>query len=92
MLKGMPTAPKGVYVAPLELRLFGTTEPLAKRDLIKRMEDARLPVNVIKRAGRERQKIEKAKAKQREQERRRLLNEAAKHAGGVRKGGGVPTS
>lgn len=85
----MLAGPKGFYDAPLELRLFGTSDPLRSQVLKQRMDAMRLPTRDIKRAECERRRLEKNKGEERERERRRLLKEAANNSGGVGRGGGV---
>lgn len=81
LVEGALTGPKGAFDAPIALKLFGTSDPVAATALKERMQDLRLPVNELVRAERERQKRAKA------MEQQRKARERA--AAAMREGGGV---
>ncbi|KAF2832307.1 hypothetical protein CC86DRAFT_366141 [Ophiobolus disseminans] len=73
------TGPKGEFECPLELKFYGTNEPVERQNLVSKMRADRLPVGHA--ADRERKEVAAVK------ERERLAKQAAKDA--KKKGGAV---
>ncbi|KAL9108964.1 MAG: hypothetical protein Q9227_006360 [Pyrenula ochraceoflavens] len=57
------TGEKGYYDCPIRLKLFGTSDPAAQAALKEKMQAARLPVNELIKAERERRRQEKEREK-----------------------------
>ena len=67
LVEGAVTGPKGYYEAPMALKLFGTTDPVAAAALKQRMQDLRLPVTDHIKAEAERKKKAKEHDKRRKE-------------------------
>ena len=72
------TGPKGMFDCPIEIRLYGTNEPVERENLLAQMREDKLPVGHVA----DRKRKEAAAQK----ERQRLAKEAAKRA---KKNGGA---
>lgn len=57
MVEGMLADSKGVYDCPINLSLYGTSEPAARLELEKRIKDAKLPATTGKRLPKKRDEI-----------------------------------
>ncbi|CAO2649002.1 Nn.00g099510.m01.CDS01 [Neocucurbitaria sp. VM-36] len=73
------TGPKGAFECPIELKYYGTNEPVEREDLLNQMRADRLPIG---HAANQKRKDDAAK-----KERQKLAKEAAKQA--KKKGGAV---
>lgn len=82
------TGAKGPYDVPIGLKLFGSSDRVEQLALKQRLKDLNLPISELVKAERARIKAEQEMAKHRQADRKKLLKEAAKGAGGVRRGGG----
>lgn len=71
----------------MQLKLFGPSDPARREQVKQTMQQRRLPVNVLTNTERERKKQEQERAQQQAKERKQMIANAAKQAGGVRKGG-----
>lgn len=85
-IEAVLTDNKGQFDVPLDLRLYGTTNPAAQEALKQKMKDAKLPVKELIEAERERKRQEKEREQARKAEQKRLLAEAAKGNTSNRKG------
>ena len=79
LVEAIVAGEKGYYECPLQLRLYGTNDPVARENLIAQMRSSGLPTctvqNVNSRAKQEAQQREKN-----EKERRKVAAQAAKQA------------
>lgn len=71
-MEGVLTGNIGAFDCPVQLRLYGTSDPSLKDNLKKRMQQDKLPVKEFNEAERE----QKRQEKQREQERKKAEKEA----------------
>lgn len=85
-LEAKVTGHKG-YDLPIDLRLFGTSDPQEQPILKQRMVDARLAVDTLQQEERERKKRQKEQQKAQAKRRQQELKEAAAQARGARTSG-----
>ncbi|PGH01214.1 hypothetical protein AJ79_07985 [Helicocarpus griseus UAMH5409] len=84
LVEGVLSGNKGVYDCPIDLKLFGASDPVKQIELMMNMERDRLPLKAIKQFRRERQRKCAEKAK----EAARQAKEAAKQARALGNGKG----
>ncbi|KAG0155809.1 hypothetical protein PDIDSM_2982 [Penicillium digitatum] len=67
MVEGMLTGAIGDYNCPIDLKLFGTRDPIKRSNLKHRMQNDKLPVRQLNELEREERKVEKEAEKQRKE-------------------------
>ncbi|KAI9660230.1 MAG: hypothetical protein M1831_003537 [Alyxoria varia] len=77
----------GAFDAPIELKLYGTSEPVEAAALKQEMKDARLPISELVQAEREQKRRQKEEQERRKRQHKQMLNEAASRAMSVREDG-----
>ena len=86
MIEGRLAGQKGTYDCPIDLKLFGSSDPRKKEELVGEMRNDRLPLDAIV------QKAKDAKAKQREETKKAKEAQKAARAAGRGKAWEISTS
>ena len=77
----------GAYDAPIDLKLYGTSDPVQAAALKRQMTEARLPTSELSRAEREQKRRQKEEQERKKREHKQMLNNAASRAMSVREDG-----
>lgn len=89
VVEGFLAGHVGFYEAPLDLKLLGTSDPVAAAALKTELQDAKLPVTDFNQEERDRKKQAAQQEKAAKEARKRMLKEAAKKGGTVKGGGQI---
>jgi len=87
ILEGLLTGLRGDFDIPMQIKLFGPSDPARRAQIKEVMKQKKLPTTEMTKAEREEKARQKERAQRQERERKQMIKNAAKQAGGVQKGG-----